>query len=100
MAKYKNGELNSKDRKQLKKILENLQENTPEKEAALQKAIAEDPDTWSFTGKRNFRGRPKGRTKQQVTVSLDIDLIEALKKPEKKGWQTRLNKAARDGLGI
>ncbi len=73
---------------------------TDEEEAAIQKAISEDPDTWEFTGPVTRRGRPKGRSKKQVTVSLDIDLIDALKEPDKKGWQTRLNAAARAGLGI
>lgn len=80
--------------------------NTPEEDAEIRRQIAEDPDTWEFTGDivdrppPHKRGRPAGRTKAQVTVSLDIELIEALKSPDAKGWQTRLNAAARAGLKI
>lgn len=91
--------MNTKDR-ELKQILKNLKPNSPEEEAEIQRQIAEDEDTWEFCGPVTKRGRPLGRTKKQVTVSLDIDLIEALSKPERKGWQTRLNAAARAGLGL
>ena len=86
--------------KKIQKIIDNIALHTEEEERELQARIAKDPDTWEFTGSQRQRGRPFGRTKQQVTVSLDIDLIEALKQPEKKGWQTRLNAAARAGLGL
>lgn len=83
------------------KRLPDIRENTPEEEAEIQRQIAEDPDTWEFTGKIvKGRGRPRGVTKQQVTVSLDIELVEALKGNDSKGWQTRLNAAARAGLGL
>ncbi len=91
--------MNSNNKK-LEKLLRSIKSNTEEEERDIQSQIVEDDDTWEFSGAARQRGRPKGRTKQQVTVSLDIDLIEALSKPEKKGWQTRLNAAARAGLGL
>jgi len=77
-----------------------IRDNTPEEEAAIQKAIAADPDTWEATtgAKPRRRGRPAGRTKKKVTVSLDIDLIDRLKSDGEKGWITRLNDAAWSGL--
>ena len=77
-----------------------IKDNTPEEEAEIQRQIANDPDTWEIPkdAKVLRRGRPRGVTKKQVTVSLDIELIEALKTPDPKGWQTRLNAAARAGL--
>lgn len=77
-----------------------IPDNTQEEEAAIQRQIAEDSETWEASDQIGRRGRPRGRTKVQVTVSLDIDLVEALKMPDEKGWQTRLNQAARTGLGI
>ena len=77
-----------------------IRDNTPEEEADIQRQIAEDPDLAEIppTVKALKRGRPAGKTKQQVTVRLDIDVIRALQTPEAKGWQTRLNQAVRDGL--
>lgn len=37
------------------------------------------------------RGRPTGSSKSQITIKLDKDIITALKSPDPKGWQTRLN---------
>ncbi len=77
-----------------------IRDNTPEEEAAIKKAIAEDSDTWEIPegAKPLRRGRPAGQKKAKVTVRLDLDLIEALKGSDPKGWQTRLNSAAWAGL--
>jgi uncharacterized protein (DUF4415 family) len=40
-------------------------------------------------------GRPKGRTKQVVSLSLDKDLVKALRATG-AGWQTRANQALRE----
>jgi len=77
-----------------------IKDNTPEEEAEAQRQIAEDPDTWATApdAKVLKRGRPAGQTKEQVTVRLDKALLQALKTPDSKGWQTRLNAAALLGL--
>ena len=79
-----------------------IKDNTPEEEAEIQRQIAEDPDAWptSPDAKVLKRGRPPGRTKEQVTVRIDKDVLLALKKPQPKGWQTRLNNALRLGLKL
>lgn len=46
------------------------------------------------------RGRPvSNNPKAQVTVRLDTDVIEQLKK-DGSGWQTRLNETLREALGL
>ncbi len=69
---------------------------TLEEEASIQAAIASDPDTWEAgTLTRARRGRPKGSgTKAQATVSLDCDLLAALR-ASGRGWQTRMNEVLR-----
>lgn len=67
---------------------------------AKAKPAAEVLAAHGITAPKPKIGRPKGRTKAQVTVSLDQDLIKALKGENSKGWQTRLNAAARKGLGL
>ena len=39
---------------------------------------------------KRSRGRPEGRTKQPVTISLDKDILAALR-ASGSGWQTRVN---------
>ena len=46
------------------------------------------------------RGRPAGTRKAHVSVRLDLDVLAALKTPQEKGWQTRLNRMLRDGLKL
>ena len=77
-----------------------IRDNTPEEETDIQRQIAEDPDLMETprNAKVLKRGRPVGQTKEQVTVRLDKTLLEALKTPDPKGWQTRLNEAALRGL--
>ncbi len=79
-----------------------VRDNTPAEDAAIREQIASDPDTWQADpgAKVLRRGRPSGVTKKQVTVRLDLELLEALQTPEAKGWQTRLNAAARAGLKL
>ena len=48
----------------------------------------------------NKGGRPKSdNPKQSVTLRLDPDVIEAFKQGG-RGWQTRINKALREAIGI
>lgn len=45
------------------------------------------------------RGRPAGRSKAVVSISLDKDVVAALK-AKGKGWQTRLNDLLRAVLEV
>ena len=79
-----------------------VRDSTPVEDAAIRKQIAADPDTWEIDLSKPplRRGRPAGASKKQVTVRLDLEVLEALQTPEAKGWQTRLNAAARAGLKL
>jgi uncharacterized protein (DUF4415 family) len=72
--------------------------NTPKEDAAINAAIAGDPDTYELGAaefKQLRRGRPLGSgNKMQVTLRLDIDVVEKLK-AEGAGWQTRANAVLR-----
>ena len=95
---------------------------TPEEDAAINRGIAEDPDTfelddawfarakpvWAFPDlvadlqKHGYLGRPPlppEDRKQRVTLYLDPDVLESLKQGG-KGWQTRANAALRKALGL
>ncbi len=75
---------------------------TPEKAAAITAAAISDPDAIPFTDAEweaakpmMRRGRPLGGgSKVQVTMRLDIDVVEKLKATG-AGWQTRANDALR-----
>ena len=45
------------------------------------------------------RGRPRGRSKTQVTLRLDNDLVTALRSAG-EGWQTRVNGLLRAAIGL
>ncbi len=95
---------------------------TDEEEEAINRGIANDPDTseadakWFREAKRPEDipelaeilrrhaklGRPplpEAERKKRVTLHLDPDVIERLK-ADGKGWQTRANAALRKALGI
>lgn len=48
---------------------------------------------------RRSRGRPAGRTKEAVNLSLDIDLLAALRSTG-QGWQTRANAMLRKSMKL
>lgn len=57
------------------------------------------PDSLQKSIKKGMRGRPVGRTKKAITVSLDTDVIEKLR-ASGDGWQTRLNDLVRSAIGL
>ncbi len=44
-------------------------------------------------------GRPAGRSKMPVSISLDVDVLEGLRKSG-AGWQTRVNALLRAAMGL
>ena len=76
---------------------------TPQEDAAITAAAASDPDAmpltdveWERAKPLARRGRPLGSgSKMQVTLRLDIDVVEKLKATG-AGWQTRANEALRN----
>ena len=76
---------------------------TPAEDAAITAAAIADPDATPFTDAEWAqvkplvrRGRPLGSgTKVQVTLRLDVDVVEKLKSTG-AGWQTRANDALRN----
>ncbi len=95
---------------------------TPEEDAAINRGIAEDPDThelddewfarakpvWAFPelveilqkhGKLGRPPLPDASKKHRVTLYLDPDLLARLKQ-DGKSWQTRANAALRKALGL
>ncbi len=90
---------------------------TPEEDAAINAAIASDPDTYEITEEiasrmrplretdpellariqafQAKRGRPLGATKNAIKISLDAELVEVLR-ASGKGWQTRVNATLRE----
>ena len=75
---------------------------TPQEDAAITAAALGDPDAvpftdaeWAAVKHAVVRGRPLGSgSKVQVTLRLDIDVVEKLK-AEGAGWQTRANAVLR-----
>lgn len=73
---------------------------TAEEDAAIRAGIAADPDTHEIGDEElrqmRRRGRPPGSgTKMQVTLRLDIEVVEKLKATG-AGWQTRANGVLRN----
>ena len=73
---------------------------TAEEDAAIRAGIAADPDTHEIgdeeLSQMRRRGRPPGSgTKMQVTLRLDIEVVEKLKATG-AGWQTRANDVLRN----
>jgi uncharacterized protein (DUF4415 family) len=82
--------------------------NAPEEDAAINRGIAADPDTYElsaeeiktlrpfpeFMAERRMGRPPKEHTKQQVSVRYDADVIAAFRATG-DGWQTRMNNALR-----
>jgi len=75
--------------------------NSPAQDDAINAGIAADADTYELDMtefKQLRRGRPLGSgNKMQVTLRLDIDVVEKLK-AEGAGWQTRANAVLRKSV--
>jgi len=48
---------------------------------------------------KRSRGRPMGRSKETIHISLDAEIVASLRKSG-KGWQTRLNEMLRVAMGL
>lgn len=75
---------------------------SPEEDAAINRGIASDPDTYELSEKEFKQlkrvGRPKSDSpKVQVAVRYDADILAAFKAGG-PGWQTRMNDALREWL--
>jgi uncharacterized protein (DUF4415 family) len=78
---------------------------TDEEDAAINRGIAADPDTYEVPAedfkkmkRMGARGRPRIETpKVQLTVRYDADIVDTFKATG-DGWQTRMNDALRDWL--
>ncbi|MFL9922132.1 BrnA antitoxin family protein [Paraburkholderia fungorum] len=80
---------------------------TPEEDAAINRGIAADPDTYELSSReiaelkplsaKRFGRPPKENPKEQVSVRYDADVIAAFRSTG-DGWQTRMNDALRTYL--
>ncbi|PVX86464.1 BrnA antitoxin family protein [Paraburkholderia unamae] len=78
---------------------------TDEEDAAINRGIAEDPDTFEVSDEQfkkmkrlGARGRPRLETpKVLLSVRYDADIVERFKSTG-DGWQTRMNDALREWL--
>src|SRR5579864_8285849 len=81
---------------------------TPEEDAAINRGIAADPDTYELSAREIAELKPLGATrrmgrppkenpKEQVSVRYDADVLEAFRATG-EGWQTRMNDALRTYL--
>ncbi|MCF7695342.1 BrnA antitoxin family protein [Mycetohabitans rhizoxinica] len=81
----------------------NLIRNTAQEEAAIERGIAADPDTFvptdeQFAQMKRRGGRPKlEQPKIAVTVRYDADVLQQFR-ASGDGWQTRMNNALREWL--
>lgn len=75
--------------------------NTPEEEAAIQRGIAADPDTFEVSTedikRMRRRGTQKAPTKESVTVRWSPEVLAAFR-ASGPGWQARMDLALRDWL--
>ena len=88
--------------------------STPEEDAAIEAAIASDPDTREITGElrpamedpfirqlvKRIEAERKAReavAKTRVTIRLDADVVSRLRE-DGPGWQARANSALRQAI--
>jgi uncharacterized protein (DUF4415 family) len=79
---------------------------TPEEDAAINRGIAADPDTYEVSAEamkqmqplKNRGGRPRlAHPKEPVTIRYDADVLAAFR-ASGEGWQTRMNDALKEWL--
>ncbi|MGN5479713.1 BrnA antitoxin family protein [Cupriavidus basilensis] len=79
---------------------------TPEEDAAINRGIAADPDTFEVSSEdfkamqpfKNRGGRPRlDNPKESVTIRYDAEILMAFRSSG-DGWQTRMNDALKDWL--
>lgn len=96
-----------------------LRRNTPEEEAAIQRGIAADPDTFEWTDEefatarpasemmppelykalveRRVRGPQRAPVKEQIALRLDQDVLERWRATG-PGWQSRMGEVLRKAV--
>ncbi|MCA8013326.1 BrnA antitoxin family protein [Burkholderia vietnamiensis] len=78
---------------------------SPEEDAAIQRGIEADADTFvpsdeQFAQMKRRGGRPRlANPKVAVTLRYDVEVIEKFRQSG-PGWQTRMNDALRDWLKL
>jgi len=78
---------------------------TPEEDAAIEAALADDPDfyvmtdaEWNLASQKARIGRPKAEiTKERITIRLSADVLAQFRAMG-PGWQTRINAALESWL--
>lgn len=80
---------------------------TDEEDAAINRGIAADPDTFEVSAEqmqkmqplaKRARGRPRlNSTKELVSIRYDADVLDAFR-ASGEGWQTKMNEALKDWL--
>lgn len=80
---------------------------TDEEDAAINRGIAADPDTFEVSAEqmaamqplaKRSRGRPRlANPKELVSIRYDADVLDAFRSSG-DGWQTKMNDALRDWL--
>ena len=72
-----------------------------EEDFKLFRPMRETDPAWlaKFEREKKKRGRPEGRTKAVVSISLDKDILAALRKGG-AGWQSRVNALLRAAMGL
>ena len=83
-----------------RKALANLEEMTPEEDAAITADARADPDNPPAADLLRRRGRPASdNPKLAVKLRIDPDVVEAFRAGG-PGWQSRMNQALRKAAGL